>query len=120
MMTKRKARPTPAAADGAQSYEEQLAEKLEALRAARAAEGIPEHAELVAALHERISTEAQAIKRASADWYGPRSVADFQQVLEAAGEDWESGSFLLGRLGGQFLLDPELMAVLLTVRKRLL
>jgi hypothetical protein len=41
-------------------------------------------------------------------------------VVRTASDDYDAGAFLLDRLGAQRHLDPPLMAVLLTLRRRLI
>jgi hypothetical protein len=48
------------------------------------------------------------------------SEEDWLRIIEERGEAYESGGFLLERLGAERYLDPKLMATILTLRQRLL
>ena len=49
-----------------------------------------------------------------------RSEEDWMLVCEESREAYESGGFLLERLGADRYLDPKLMATILSLRRRLL
>ena len=49
-----------------------------------------------------------------------RSPEDWVKINEEASEEYESGGFLLERLGAQRFLDPKLMATILSLRQRLI
>ena len=49
-----------------------------------------------------------------------RSEEDWMRVFEQSREQYESGGFLLDRLGAERFLDPKLIATLLSLRQRLI
>ena len=49
-----------------------------------------------------------------------RSAEDWQETVQKAAEDLDTGGFLIDRLGAAHFLDPELMAALLILRRRLI
>jgi hypothetical protein len=53
-------------------------------------------------------------------WPRVASEEDWLRIIEERGEAYESGGFLLERLGAERYLDPKLMATILTLRQRLL
>ena len=63
---------------------------------------------------------ARATHRAMQGWQRVRSPEDWVKINEEACEEYESGGFLLERLGAQRFLDPKLMATIQSLRQRLL
>jgi len=53
-------------------------------------------------------------------WLRVRSEEDWMRVFEESREKYESGGFLLARLGAERFLDPKLIATLLSLRQRLI
>jgi hypothetical protein len=53
-------------------------------------------------------------------WQRVASEQDWLRILEESSEAYESGGFLLERLGAERNLDPKLMATILTLRQRLI
>ena len=70
--------------------------------------------------HERLMTDARAVFRALDGWAAVRTAEDWQESVRRAAEDLDSGGFLIERLGAERYVDPPLMAVLLTLRRRLI
>jgi len=63
---------------------------------------------------------ARATHRAMQGWQRVRSPEDWVKINEEAREEYESGGFLLERLGADRFLDPKLMATILSLRQRLI
>ena len=78
-----------------------------------------EHARIVAERHERLARDANASWRSMAGWANVTTEEEWQATVAQADGDYECGQFLLDRLGAERYLDPPLMAVLLTLRRRL-
>jgi len=70
------------------------------------------------AQHVRWNT--RATYRAMEGWKGVDSEEDWLEVCADSREQYESGQFLLERLGAERYLDPKLMATLLSLRQRLI
>ena len=79
-----------------------------------------EYERRLAARHERLKMDARASYRAMADWSKVGNAEDWQRVLLKAAEGLEDGSFLIERLGSERHLDPQLMATLLVLRRKLI
>jgi hypothetical protein len=79
-----------------------------------------EYQQRLAERHQRLRTEARAAFRAMDGWAMVKSQDDWQATVLKAAEDLDRGGFLLDRLGAERHLDPELMAVLLVLRRRLI
>ena len=79
-----------------------------------------EYQRIVAGRHERLSRDAHASWRSMEGWEHVRTQEEWQAAVVQADEDYDSGQFLLSRLGAQQYLDPPLMAVLLALRRRLI
>ncbi len=62
----------------------------------------------------------RATYRAMEGWQRVRSEEDWMRVCEESREEYESGRFLLERLGAERYLDPKLMATILSLRQRLI
>ena len=70
--------------------------------------------------HQQLLTEARAAFRAMDGWAMVKSQEQWQETVQRAAEDLDTGGFLLERLGAERHLDPQLMAVLLVLRRRLI
>jgi hypothetical protein len=70
--------------------------------------------------HQQLLIEARASFRAMDGWAMVKSQEQWQETVRKAAEDLEKGTFLLERLGAERHLDPQLMAVLLVLRRRLI
>src|SRR5713226_7660383 len=68
----------------------------------------------------QLRRNARATFRAMEGWQHVHSEEDWLQVCEESREEYESGRFLLERLGAQRYLDPKLMATLWSLRQRLI
>ncbi|SRR5712692_313612 len=83
-------------------------------------------AELRAALEkdrqraQQIRRNASATYRALEGWQSVGSEEDWLKVCADSQEQYESGQFLLERLGATRYLDPKLMVTLLSLRQRLI
>jgi hypothetical protein len=77
------------------------------------------HREIVAERHKRLERDARASWRSMEGWEHVTTEEEWQATVVQADDDYESGQFLLDRLGAARYLDPPLMAVLLTLRRRL-
>jgi hypothetical protein len=74
----------------------------------------------VAELSRVLTQDAAAVMRASRDGALLHTDEDWKRLSNRADRDYDSGTFLLNRLGAQGLLDPTLSAVLIELRRRLL
>jgi hypothetical protein len=79
-----------------------------------------EYQRRLAERQQRLRHEARASFRAMDGWGMVRSSEDWQDTVQKAADDLDRGGFLLDRLGAERHLDPELMAVLLVLRRRLI
>ena len=70
--------------------------------------------------HERLQHDARATFRAMDGWSTVKDEAAWLQAVEKADDALGSGRFLIDRLGAERQLDPELMAALIVLRRRLL
>lgn len=68
----------------------------------------------------KLREEAQSLLRTVKGLPGVRNEELWNKMLEKAGADYQSGRFLMERIGARRYLDPELMAVLIQIRQRLL
>lgn len=78
-----------------------------------------EYEKILAERHHRLERDAHASWRAMASWAEVATEEDWVRVVAQADDDFDSGQFLLSRLGAARYLDPPLMAVLLRLRRRL-
>jgi hypothetical protein len=78
-----------------------------------------EHARIVAERHRRLERDAPASWRSMEGWGNVTTEEEWHAAVIQADDDYDSGQFLLDRLGAARYLDPPLMAVLLTLRRRL-
>jgi hypothetical protein len=74
----------------------------------------------LAVRHERLRTDARAVHRAIDGWGRIKDEADWLQLIDKAEDDLASGRFLLDQLGAERYLEPELMAALVVLRRRLI
>ena len=81
---------------------------------------IAEYERRVAERHRQLMGDARAAYRAVDGWAGVKSQADWEQTVTQADEEYARGRFLIDRIGAERCLDPPLMAVLLTLRRRLI
>jgi hypothetical protein len=77
------------------------------------------HRRIVAERHERLARDANASWRAMQGWGNITTQAEWEAAVVQADDDYNSGQFLLDRLGARRYLDPPLTAVLLALRRRL-
>lgn len=85
-------------------------------------DGEASQAAYVAALtqrREQLIQEARAVFRAVEGWSAIQDRDDWEREVLAADDGLESGGFLLDRLGAERYVDPQLTAVLLVLRRRL-
>jgi hypothetical protein len=69
---------------------------------------------------QHIRRNARATYRAMEGWQRVGSEEDWLKICAASQEQYESGRFLLERLGAARYLDPKLMATILALRQRLI
>jgi hypothetical protein len=69
---------------------------------------------------QQLRWNARATHRAMEGWQRVQSQEDWERINEESGEQYESGAFLLERLGAERVLDPRLMATILALRQRLI
>ncbi|SRR5712692_786197 len=74
----------------------------------------------LAARQERLRSDARAAFRAMDGWAGVKDEAAWLAMIDQAEEGLATGRFLIDRLGAERNLDPELMATLLVLRRRLI
>ncbi len=79
-----------------------------------------EHEAILVERHERLARDAHASWRAMEGWRRVESLEQWQETVQKAADELENGGFLLDRLGAMRYLDPELMAMLLVLRRRLI
>jgi hypothetical protein len=79
-----------------------------------------EYERRLAERREKLLHNARAVFRAMDGWASINSQDDWQETVRKAAEDLDSGAFLIDRLGAERYLDPELMAVLVVLRRRLI
>lgn len=70
--------------------------------------------------HKRLQHDARASYRAMDGWSNVKDEAAWLQKVEQAEEALANGRFLIDRLGAERQLDPELMAALMVLRRRLI
>jgi hypothetical protein len=78
------------------------------------------HQRIVAKRHERLARDASASWRAMEGWGNVTTQEAWRVAVVQADADYDSGEFLLSRLGAERYLDPPLMAVLIALRRRLI
>jgi hypothetical protein len=69
---------------------------------------------------KQLRTDAQASFRALDDWCRVKDEADWLAMVDQAEEGLATGRFLIDRLGAERHLDPEMMAALIVLRRRLI
>jgi hypothetical protein len=69
---------------------------------------------------QQLRWNARATHRAMEGWQRVRSQEAWERINEESREAYESGGFLLERLGADRYLDPTLMATILALRQRLI
>jgi hypothetical protein len=69
---------------------------------------------------QQLRWNARAVMRAMQGWRDVRTVEEWQAACEDARERYQSGRFLLERLGAERFLDPQLMATLWQLRQGLM
>ena len=69
---------------------------------------------------ERLRTDARAAFRAMDGWAQVKDEAEWLEMIDQADEALATGRFLIDRLGAERSLDPELMAALIVLRRRLI
>jgi hypothetical protein len=70
--------------------------------------------------YQELRKNARAVMRAFEGWRPIRSLEEWQAACDDARERYQSGRFLLERLGAERFLDPQLMATLWQLRQGLL
>jgi hypothetical protein len=70
--------------------------------------------------YTQLRRNARAAVKAFEGWGSIRSPEDWQAACEDAGKRYQSGRFLIERLGAERFLDPQLMATLWQLRQGLL
>src|SRR5262249_46195875 len=78
------------------------------------------HKRGLAARQERLRTDARAAFRAMEGWAQVKDEAAWLAIVDEADEALATGHFLVSRLGAERHLDPELMAALIVLRRRLI
>jgi hypothetical protein len=68
---------------------------------------------------QRLRSDARALMRATEGWGHVKTQEQWEAIKAKAQEDYRKGGFLIERLGSERYLDPELLAVLLTLRRGL-
>jgi hypothetical protein len=66
---------------------------------------------------QQLRWNARAVMRAMQGWRDVRTVEEWQAACEDARERYQSGRFLLERLGAERFLDPQLMATIWQLRQ---
>jgi hypothetical protein len=70
--------------------------------------------------YAELRQDARASYRAMTGWWRVKDEAGWEKTCIEAADAYESGRFLIERIGGERFLDPELMATLLTLRRQLI
>ena len=78
-----------------------------------------EYERRLAERHRKLEMDARATFRAMDGWQTFESLDEWRATIDRATDEYDRGVFLLERLGAERYLDPLLMAVLLTLRRRL-
>jgi hypothetical protein len=79
-----------------------------------------EHDRLMAERQEKLLHGARSVFRAMDGWAMVENQDAWQETVRKAADDLDSGGFLIERLGAERHLDPELLATLLVLRRRLI
>ena len=70
--------------------------------------------------YQRLRGDARAVYHALEDWCRVDTPEDWQRICEESRQAYQSGQFLIERLGAERYLEPTLMAVLWQLRRGLL
>jgi hypothetical protein len=81
---------------------------------------LEQHAAERAARYRQLQNDARATYRAMEGWWRVKDAAEWEQTCISAADAYESGRFLIERIGGERFLDPALMATLLALRRQLI
>lgn len=79
-----------------------------------------EYERRLAERHQRLMSDTRAVFRALDGWQHVKDADAWKETVRKAAEDLETSEFLIDRLGSERYLDPELMATLLVLRRRLI
>ena len=79
-----------------------------------------EYERALAERQDKLLHEARGVFRAMDGWPRVKDRDDWQETVRRAAEDLERGGFLIERLWAERHLDPELIATLLVLRRRLI
>jgi hypothetical protein len=79
-----------------------------------------EYERRVAERRQKLTNDMRAVFRAMDGWARVESEEQWWEIVRKADDDLESSLFFLDRLGAERYLDPELAAVLLVLRRRLI
>jgi len=79
-----------------------------------------EYERRIAERRAKLTRDTRAVFRAMDGWTRVENLDAWHNMVAKAADDLESGQFLIDRLGGERYLDPEMMAALLVLRRRLL
>lgn len=79
-----------------------------------------EYEQRIAERRQRITRDTQAVFRAMDGWSRVETMEAWHETVDKAAADLETGGFFIDRLGSERYLDPELMAALLVLRRKLI
>jgi hypothetical protein len=79
-----------------------------------------EYERRIAQRRQKLTSDTRAVFRAMDGWARVESAETWQDMVRKAADDLETGCFLIDRLGAVRHLDPELVASLLVLRRRLI
>jgi len=79
-----------------------------------------EYERRIAERRAKLTSDTRAVFRAMDGWARVESLEAWQETVRRAADDIQAGQFLIDRLGAERYLDPELMAALLVLRRRLI
>jgi hypothetical protein len=79
-----------------------------------------EYERRIAERREKLTRDTRAVWRAMDGWARVETPEAWQAMVRKAADDIETGHFLIDRLGSDRYLDPELMAALFILRRKLL
>lgn len=79
-----------------------------------------EYERRIAERRAKLMSDMRQASRAMDGWARVENFEAWQAMVEQAAADLESSTFLIDRLGGERYLDPEMVAVLLVLRRRLI
>ena len=78
-----------------------------------------EYERRIAERRQKLTSDTRAVFRAMDGWARVEDADAWQEMVAKAAEDPETGGSFIDRLGAERHLDPELMAALLVLRRRL-